>query len=50
MKLAKYSISFLWIFTGLTSIYFSPDIGYGILADAGIEGLLADISVFLVEY
>lgn len=46
IKFAKYSVSFLWIFTGLTSIYFSPDIGYGILADAGIKGLLADISVY----
>jgi len=46
IKLAKYALSFLWIFTGLTSIYFSPDIGYQILASAGITGSLADVAVY----
>lgn len=44
-KAAKYSLSFLWIFTGLTSIFFSPEIGYQILAGANVNGTLADISV-----
>ena len=44
-KAAIYSLSFLWIFTGLTSIFFSPEIGYQILAGANITGALADISI-----
>jgi hypothetical protein len=46
MKTAIYSLSFVWIFTGLTSIFFSPDIGYDILASANITGVLADIAVY----
>jgi hypothetical protein len=46
MKAAKYSLAFLWIFTGITSIYFSPEVGYEILASASITGLMADISVY----
>ncbi|MEH6348244.1 MAG: DoxX-like family protein [Bermanella sp.] len=42
MKLfAKLSLSFLWIFTGITSIYFSSETGYEILAQGGITGLSA---------
>ena len=44
-KAAIYSLAFLWIFTGLTSIFFSPEVGYQILASANIIGALADISV-----
>lgn len=46
LKAAKYSLAFLWIFTGITSIYFSPEIGYEILANANISGSLADIAVY----
>jgi len=46
MKAAKFSLSFLWVFTGITSIYFSPEIGYEILASASITGLMADLSVY----
>ncbi len=46
MKAAKYSLAFLWIFTGITSIYFSPEVGYEILASASITGLMADVSVY----
>jgi hypothetical protein len=46
MKAAKYSLAFLWLFTGLTSIYFSPEVGYEILASASITGLMADVSVY----
>lgn len=46
LKAAKYSLAFLWIFTGLTSIYFSPDIGYKILTNANITGSMADFSVY----
>jgi uncharacterized membrane protein YphA (DoxX/SURF4 family) len=46
MKAAKYSLAFLWIFTGLTSIFFSPEIGYELLANADITGSIADVSVY----
>lgn len=45
IKAAKYSLTFLWIFTGLTSIYFSPEIGYEILTRANITGPLADTAI-----
>ncbi len=45
-KPAIYSLAFLWFFTGLTSICFSPEIGYEILASANITGSMADISVY----
>ena len=43
---AKYSLAFLWIFTGLTSIFFSPDIGYEILSNAKVTGSLADTAIY----
>ena len=43
---AKLSLSFLWIFTGLTSLFFGREIGYDVLASGGIKGLLADIFLF----
>jgi len=46
IKAAKYSLAFLWFFTGLTSIYLSPEIGYEILARASITGTMADFSVY----
>jgi len=46
MKAAKFSLVFLWLFTGITSIYFSPEIGYEILSSASITGLMADVSVY----
>ncbi|WP_440875370.1 DoxX-like family protein [Thalassotalea sp. PLHSN55] len=45
-KSAIYALAFLWIFTGLTSIYFSPEIGYEILASANITGSMAAYSVY----
>ena len=44
-RAAIYSLSFLWIFTGLTSLFFKPGIGYEILANAGITDTLANIAV-----
>ncbi len=46
MKAAKYSLAFLWIFTGLTSVFFSPEIGYEILANADITGSLAEVAIY----
>lgn len=40
---AIYSLSFLWIFTGITSIFFSSEIGYEILLKANIEGVFASL-------
>ena len=45
-KAALYSLLFLWLFTGLTSIFFSPNLGYEILANAMISGWLADLAVW----
>ena len=45
-KAAIYSLAFLWVFTGLTSIYFSPEIGYEILASANITGSMVGFSVY----
>jgi len=45
-KAAIYSLAFLWFFTGLTSMYFSPEIGYEILASANITGSMAGFSVY----
>lgn len=45
-KAAKYSLAFLWIFTGLTSLFFSPEIGNEILASANITGFLAGVAIY----
>lgn len=42
---AKLSLAFLWIFTGLTSLFFAPEIGYEILASGGVTGQLANFCV-----
>jgi len=42
---ARLSLSFLWIFTGITSAFFAKAIGYEVLANGGITGLLADFSI-----
>ncbi len=45
LTLAKYSLSFLWVFTGLTSVFFAPSIGYVLLAKSNITGYWADVCV-----
>ena len=40
--IAKLSLAFLWIFTGLTSIFFAPEVGYEILETGGIAGSFAN--------
>ncbi len=42
-RLALFSLSILWIFTGITSFYFSPEIGYEILEKAGIKDFTAEL-------
>jgi hypothetical protein len=39
---AKLSLTFLWIFTGLTSLFFAPEVGYQILEEGGVTGAFAD--------
>ena len=46
---AKLSLSFLWIFTGITSLYFSPEIGYEILAGGGVTGFSANALLISVS-
>jgi len=40
--IAKLSLAFLWIFTGLTSLFFAPEVGYQILETGGVTGGFAD--------
>lgn len=42
---ARLSLSFLWVFTGLTSAFFARQVGYDVLGNAGITGLMADFSI-----
>jgi len=45
LRIARYSLAFLWLFTAISSVFLAPEIGYGILKSAGIVGLLADLLV-----
>ncbi|MBU3825808.1 MAG: DoxX-like family protein [Candidatus Oceanisphaera merdipullorum] len=42
---ARLSLSFLWLITGITSMFFAKDIGYEVLAKAGITGSLANAAI-----
>lgn len=44
-KLAIYVLATMWIFTGITSIFLAPDIGYQILKQAHITDTMADLCV-----
>lgn len=47
MKLAaRLSLSFLWIFTAITSAFFAREEGFEILARGGLSGPLAEISLY----
>jgi len=43
---ARLSLGFLWFFTGITSVFFAKDIGYEVLANGGIKGNLATLSIY----
>jgi len=45
-KAAKLALAFLWIFTGLTSLFFSPELGYELLNSVSITGLKASMLVY----
>lgn len=42
---ARFSISFLWVFTGITSYFFAKDIGHDVLARANITGVFAEACI-----
>ena len=44
-RAARLSLSFLWIITGMTSMFFAKDIGYEVLAKAGMTGALANAAI-----
>ncbi len=44
--LAKASLSFVWIATGITSVFFAQEIGYEVLARGGITGPLATLAIY----
>jgi len=46
IKWAKYSLAFLWISTGIISTFISPEIGFALLAEAGINDYLASFFVY----
>lgn len=46
IKTAKLSLAFLWFFTGLTSLFFAPELGYQTLVKANITGMYAHALVY----
>lgn len=43
---SKVSLSLLWIFTGLTSLFFSPELGLDLLKNSGFSAEVAHLLVF----
>lgn len=46
MTIARYALAFLWLATAVVSLGRGRQIGYEILAEAGIGGLLADLCLY----
>lgn len=46
IKTAKYSLAFLWISTAIISAFISPEIGFDLLSNIGLNGLLASVFVY----
>lgn len=46
MTIARYALAFLWITTAAVSLGSGRQIGYEILAEAGISGRLADLCLY----
>ncbi len=44
-KLAKTSLALLWIFTGLTSLFFSPELGFNLLKTINITDISAELLI-----
>jgi hypothetical protein len=45
-KIARYALAFVWLATAAVSLGSGRQIGYAILAEAGIEGAWADLCVY----
>lgn len=43
--ICRLSLSFLWLFTAATSFWWGRDIGYAVLAQQQIDGLVADLCI-----
>ncbi len=43
---ARLSLSFLWIFTGITSVFFSFEYSYELLESGGVTGVLASFCIY----
>jgi hypothetical protein len=46
-QLARLALAILWIFTGVTSVFFAPEIGYEVLTSGGIIGPTATTLIYL---
>lgn len=46
IPLSKYALSFLWVFTGITSAVISPEFGFNLLKEAGVSKQLAILAVY----
>ncbi len=46
IKLANYSLAFLWISTAIISTVISPEVGFELLSQAGISDLWANLFVY----
>jgi len=46
MTCARYSLVFLWLFTAGVSLTWGRDLGYQVLAGAGITGAMANLCVY----
>lgn len=45
-RLACFALSYLWIWSALSSVFFAPEIGYQVLAKGGVVGGAADMVVW----
>ena len=43
---SKISLSLLWIFSGLTSLLFSPELGFDLLTNSGLSPKVANLLVY----
>lgn len=43
---SKLTLAFLWIFTGLTSLFFSPQLGFNIIISAGFSPDTTNLLIF----
>ena len=46
-KMSRWLIAFLWLITGITSLWGAPEIGYEVLAKGNIHGFYADACLVL---